>query len=77
MNPRLRQLRGNDAVRALERAGFVVTRIRGSHHILVHPDDRSRRATIPVHAGKTLRLGTLRSILDQSRLTEDELVDLL
>ncbi len=77
MNPRLRQLLGSDAVRALERAGFVVTRIRGSQHILVHPADRARRATIPVHAGKTLRLGTLRSILDQSRLTEDELVNLL
>ncbi len=77
MNPRLRQLRGSDAVRALERGGFVVTRIRGSHHILVHPGDRSRRATIPVHAGESLKQGTLRSILKQARLSEDELVQLL
>ena len=74
MNPRLRQLRGGDAVRALERAGFVVTRIRGSHRILVHPADGTRRATVPVHTGLTLKLGTLRSILVQAKLTEDELV---
>jgi predicted RNA binding protein YcfA (HicA-like mRNA interferase family) len=77
MNPRLRQLRGSDAVRALERVGFMVTRIKGSHHILVHPGDRSRRATIPIHAGQTLKLGTVRSILNQAKLTEDELVELL
>jgi predicted RNA binding protein YcfA (HicA-like mRNA interferase family) len=77
MNPRLRQLRGSDAVRALERGGFVVARIRGSHHILIHPADRSRRATVPVHAGQTLKLGTMRSILTQAKLTEDAFVLLL
>lgn len=77
MNPRLRQLRGMDAVSALKRAGFVVSRVKGSHYILVHVDDRSRKATIPVHAGQTLKTGTLRSILVQAKLTEDELVGLL
>jgi predicted RNA binding protein YcfA (HicA-like mRNA interferase family) len=77
MNPKLRQLRGSDAVRALERGGFVVTRIKGSHHILVYPADRSRRATVPVHAGQSLKPGTMRSILAQAKLTEDEFVQLL
>jgi predicted RNA binding protein YcfA (HicA-like mRNA interferase family) len=64
-------------MRALERAGFVVKRIKGSHHILVHPDDKTRRATVPVHGMKAIRQGTLRSILKQAKLTEDELRDLL
>jgi predicted RNA binding protein YcfA (HicA-like mRNA interferase family) len=64
-------------VRALEKAGFVVKRVKGSHFILAHPDDASRRATVPVHAGQTLKVGTLRSVLQQAGLTEDELVALL
>jgi len=77
MNPKLRGVRGRAVVRALERAGFVVKRIKGSHHILVHPDDKTRRATVPVHATKTIKPGTMRSILKQTKLTEDELGALL
>ena len=77
MNPKLRQLRGKEVIRTLERAGFVVIRIRGSHHILLLPADRSRRATVPVHAGQPIKPGTLRSILAQAKLTEDEFAALL
>ena len=77
MNPKLRQLRGGELVRALERAGFVVKRIKGSHHMLVHGQDKSRRATVPVHSGATIKPGTPRSILSQSKLSEDELLTLL
>ncbi len=37
MNGKLGDLSGRDMLRALERAGFVLKRIKGSHHILVHP----------------------------------------
>ena len=47
-------------VRFLERRGFVVLRVRGSHHFLGRGD---RRTTVPVHGGEALRIGTLRSIL--------------
>ena len=77
MNGRLGDVSGRDIVRALQKAGFVIKRIRGSHHILVHVRDRSRRATVPVHGGASLKRGTLRSILKQAELTEDELRPLL
>ncbi len=64
-------------MRALERAGFVVKRIKGSHHILAHPDDPTRRTIVPVHASKPVKPGTMRAILKQARLTEDELELLL
>ena len=54
-------VRGGQVVDALEKAGFVVGRINGSHHIMSHPD--GRRTTIPVHAGRDIRPGTLRNIL--------------
>ena len=40
-------LRGEQAVRALERAGFKVARISASHRIMRHPDGRG--TTVPVH----------------------------
>ena len=77
MNPKLRGLCGSEVVRALEQCGFVLERVKGSHHILVHPDDKTPRATVPVHAGKTVKPGTMRSILKQAGLTEDEFAALL
>ena len=67
---------GRQVIRALQRGGFVVVRIKGSHHVMEHPVD-GRTTTVPVHAGKSLRKGTLRSILKQAGLTVDEFVDLL
>jgi predicted RNA binding protein YcfA (HicA-like mRNA interferase family) len=43
--PPVPEVRGSQVVNALEKAGFVVGRINGSHHIMRHPgrqaNDRS------------------------------------
>lgn len=70
-------LRAKDVVRALERAGFVVVRVKGSHHRMVHKDDPQRATTVPVHAGRDLPRGTLRDIIDQAGLSVDEFIALL
>lgn len=62
---------GRKVVRALERHGFVVDRIRGSHHVLVHPDGRS--TTVPVHAGRDVPRGTLRGVLRDVGMTAADL----
>lgn len=76
MNQRLPTLTARDAIRALERAGFVISRTSGSHCRLVHADNRARSLTVPVHAGDIKR-GTLRAIIAQAGLTVDEFVALL
>jgi len=38
---KLPSLRGREVIAALERAGFEVIRIKGSHHYLRHPDGRA------------------------------------
>ena len=68
-------VRGSQIVRALEKAGFTVARVTGSHHIMVHPD--GRRTTVPVHAGRDIRPGTLRNILRDTGISVDELLKLL
>ena len=74
---KLPSVSGARVVRALQRGGFVIVRISGSHHRLVHIDDPSRATTVPVHGAKTLRSGTMRNILRQTGLTIDELIALL
>lgn len=65
-----------ELVRAMKRAGWREHHQTGSHLFLWHPEQR-RTAIIPVHAGKTIRLGTLKSILDNANLDVDELIHLL
>ena len=67
-------LPGRDLVRALERAGFVVKRQRGSH-IVLRRENPAARVVVPNH--KTVRVGTLRSILHEAGMTVDELLALL
>jgi predicted RNA binding protein YcfA (HicA-like mRNA interferase family) len=62
-------------VKALQAAGFEVTRISGSHHRLRHADGRA--TTVPVHAGRDVPKGTLRSVLDDCGLTVSDLLRLL
>ncbi len=48
----------------LEDAGFVLDRVKGSHHIYFHPENK-KLAVIP-HPKKDLPFGTARSILKQA-----------
>lgn len=68
-------VRGARVVTALEKAGFVVVRTAGSHHIMAHPD--GRRTSVPVHAGRDIRPGTLRNILRDVQLSVSDLERLL
>lgn len=77
MSGRLPSLGGDDVIRALRKAGFEVTRIKGSHHILRHRDDPTRGTVVPVHAGKDIKRGLIRKIIDDAGLTLDEFKALL
>ena len=65
---------GAQCVKALEKAGFVVYRQRGSHITLVRRMPPAQ-ATVPTH--KELDRGTLRAIIRQTGLSVDEFVALL
>lgn len=64
-------VKGKDIVAALRRAGFAVIRTKGSHNFLRHPDGRS--TVVPVHAGETIGVGLMASILRDAKLTRDQL----
>lgn len=62
---------GTAIVKALQKHGFVIDRIHGSHHVMRHPDGRA--TTVPVHQGKDVAKGTLRGILRDIGLTAADL----
>ena len=71
-NPRVT---GADLIDALERVGFRVLRVKGSHHFLRHEDGRS--TVVPVHSGETIGPGLLHRILRDCQLTADQFGKLL
>jgi predicted RNA binding protein YcfA (HicA-like mRNA interferase family) len=66
---------GKELLAALAGAGFIVARVKGSHHFLQHPDGRT--TVIPVHSGETIGVGLLSKILRDCELSRDELHGLL
>ncbi len=77
MSDRLPALKAGEVIRALRKAGFDVTRINGSHHILRHRNDASPGTVVPVHAGRDIKRGLLRKIISDVGLTVDEFKALL
>jgi predicted RNA binding protein YcfA (HicA-like mRNA interferase family) len=72
---RLPRLSGIKIINVLEKAGFAVVRVKGSHHSLRHDDGRS--TVVPVHGEDTIGPGLLSKILRDYELTRDEFIALL
>jgi predicted RNA binding protein YcfA (HicA-like mRNA interferase family) len=75
-NSPLPAISGAELVAALKAAGFNETRVHGSHHRLKN-DKTGRATTVPVHAGKDVPKGTLRTILRDTGLSAEQLRKLL
>ena len=74
MPPLPTQLSGREVRRALERAGVVFRRQRGSHMVL-RREQPYARVVVPDH--KAIRQGTLRRMIADAGLTVDEFLELL
>jgi predicted RNA binding protein YcfA (HicA-like mRNA interferase family) len=72
--PKLPVLDAQKVIRILEKKGFVLSRVKGSHHLFYHPELK-RRVVVPVHGGD-IPIGTLREILKQAGIERDEIEDL-
>ncbi len=72
---RLPRVDGKTVISVLAKVGFDVTRIKGSHHFLRHPDGRV--TVVPVHSGETIGPGLLNKILNDCDLSRDDFERLL
>jgi len=75
--PPLPRVSGKQVIRTLKRLGYEEFDQSGSH-VYLHRWDGARwslRVTIPVHGNKTLKLGTLKSVLKQANITVEEFIN--
>ncbi len=72
MPPSLPHISGADAVRALQRLGFIVLRQKGSHVILRRG---SAGCVVPQH--RQLKIGTLSGVLKQAGVAAEEFMQAL
>ena len=72
--PSLPVLSGREAVRAFEKAGWEVSRQRGSHMILTR-EGHIASLSVPDH--KEVARGTLRSLIRNSGMTVEAVTELL
>ena len=68
----MKQVSGQDLARAVQRKGWSLARVHGSHHIFTMPG-RRERIVIPVHGNRPLKTGLLRSLMKIADLTEEEI----
>lgn len=73
--PKLPTLTPQKLIQILEKKGFKLDRVKGSHHIYYHPENK-RRVVVPLHK-KDLPKGTLIQILKQAGINREELNKLL
>ncbi len=74
--PKLPILSGKDIIKVLLKKGFQHIRTRGSHAILSKQTEKGK-VTLPVPLHKELAKGTLKSIMNQSGITLEELLQLI
>ena len=72
---KLPNITGKELSLALQKIGFDVKRIKGSHHFLKHNDGRI--TVIPIHSGENIGPGLLSKILKDCDLTKEQLKELL
>jgi predicted RNA binding protein YcfA (HicA-like mRNA interferase family) len=75
VSDKLPAIRPKQLIRALERSGWQVDRVRGSHYIMAHPD-RDQMVPVPYH-NRDIKTGTLSGILSSTGISRDELRKLL
>ena len=67
-------LKSKGVISILEKAGYKIDHITGSHYIMRHSQGQ-RRITVPYHA-KDIKRGVLHAIIKQSGLSQEEFISL-
>ena len=75
MMEKLPRVTAAEAVKVLERAGFLLVRQSGSHKI--YKNKEGKRATVAYHTGRTLHPKVLQSILRDANITVKKFKDLV
>ena len=74
--PKLPVIKDKQLIKILSKLGFIKHRQKGtSHLVMIHSD--GRRTIVAIHPGKDIPRGTLKAILRDIEITNNDFVDLL
>ena len=68
----MKSFKGKELAKLLEKHGWQLKRIQGSHHIFAKPG-KIERISIPIHSNQNLKIGLLKHLLELAGITEGEL----
>ena len=68
----MKAVSGRELARLVERRGWTLLRVNGSHHIYGKPGSIVR-LSIPIHGNKALKTGLLRHLLKLAEIAEEDL----
>ena len=69
----MKSVSGKALCKIVERYGWELKRITGSHHIYDNPD-LEEILSIPVHRNQDLKIGTLKSLMKIAQLSEEDII---
>jgi predicted RNA binding protein YcfA (HicA-like mRNA interferase family) len=68
----MKSISGKDLCTILEKKGWLLKKIHGSHHVYMK-SGRTERISVPVHGNKDLKAGMLKAIMKIAEIEESEL----
>jgi predicted RNA binding protein YcfA (HicA-like mRNA interferase family) len=68
----MKSVSGKEFAKILERHGWSLLRVQGSHHIYGRAGSEIR-LSIPIHGNQALKVGLLRHLMKMAGLTESDL----
>lgn len=68
----MKSISGKDFVKLLEKYGWKLARVKGSHHVYLKADNPSR-ISVPIHKNQNLKIGLLKHFMKVAGISEDEL----
>jgi predicted RNA binding protein YcfA (HicA-like mRNA interferase family) len=68
----MRSVSGKEFAKILERHGWSLVRIQGSHHIY-GKEGSEVRLSVPIHGNQSLKVGLLRHLMKMAGISEHDL----
>ena len=68
----MKQVTGKELARAIQKRGWELARIKGSHHIFIKAGNRER-IVIPIHGNHPLKIGLLKAQMKIAGLVEQDI----
>ena len=68
----MKQVSGKELARVIQKRGWVLSRVNGSHHVF-SKEGKRERIVIPIHGNQPLKIGLLKTLMKVAELDESDL----